>query len=276
MTIRFLQKSILPVLLLLAGSLQAQNPANESGDLVLSSDMLMIIVLSVSVFCLLMIAFMLWQLSQMIAVMKASGAIKADAKPLIDFTKAVPIEREHEVMLDHDYDGIKELDNRLPPWWVWGFYITILFAVVYLWYYHLSDGPSSDQEYRAEVEVAEVQLKKLAELVNEENVKVITDAARLDKGKAIFVQNCVQCHGAEGQGGIGPNLTDDKWIHGGGIKNIFTTVKKGVAGRMVAWSNQLSPSQMQEVSSYVITLQGTKPLNPKAPEGEIVWTKDSK
>ncbi len=189
-------------------------------------------------------------------------------------TKAVPVEKEADVMLDHDYDGIKELDNSLPPWWVWGFYITIIWAVIYLIHFHVIDtGQLQAAEYDTEVAMAEQALKerqaKMADFISAENVTALNTPEGLGAGKDIFIKNCVACHGQGGEGTVGPNLTDEFWIHGGGIKNIFNTVSEGVTAKgMISWKSQLSPKQIREVSSYILTLQGSKPANGKAPEGE--------
>ncbi|WP_412985925.1 cbb3-type cytochrome c oxidase N-terminal domain-containing protein [Pontimicrobium sp. IMCC45349] len=186
-----------------------------------------------------------------------------------------PIEEEGEIILDHNYDGIKELDNNLPPWWIYSFYISIVFAVVYLARYHVFDGPSQIDELEtelAEAKIAIEEYKKTAkDLVDFNTVELLTETSDLNAGKKIFEANCVACHMADGGGGIGPNLTDKNWILGGGIKNVFKTVSEG--GRdgkgMVAWKQSLKPSEIAQVSSYLLTLQGTTPAKPKAPEGDI-------
>jgi cytochrome c oxidase cbb3-type subunit 3 len=190
-------------------------------------------------------------------------------------TDAVPVEREEEVMTDHEYDGIYELDNNLPPWWKAMFYVTIVFGVAYLLHYHIFDtGDLQETEY--EKEVAEAQAEIDAYLatqgnnVDETNVTLIEDDARLASGQELYVQKCSPCHGAEGGGGVGPNLTDQYWIHGGDIKDIYRTIKYGVPAKgMIPWESQLSPTQMQDISSFIITLEGTNPPNPKEPEGEL-------
>ncbi len=189
-------------------------------------------------------------------------------------TRSVPVEQEADVMLDHDYDGIRELDNKLPPWWVWGFYLTIIFAFVYLINYHISGtGKLQIAEYNEEIRVAGIEkenrMKNDANFITEANVVRLSDPAALSEGKGIFVKNCVACHGNEGQGGVGPNFTDVFWINGGGIKNIFRVITNGVAAKgMISWKSQLTPKQIQSVGSYIMTLQGTNPPNPKAPQGE--------
>ncbi len=186
-----------------------------------------------------------------------------------------PVEEEGEIILDHNYDGIKELDNKLPPWWVYLFYATIIFGVVYMARFHIFGGYDQDLEYEMEVAEAEAAIeeyKKTAkDLVDVNSVILLTDAADLSAGKAIFETNCVVCHMADGGGGIGPNLADDYWILGGGIKNVFNTVSEGGrAGKgMVAWKQTLKPAEMAQVSSYLLTFQGTTPANPKAPEGDL-------
>ncbi|UNY99179.1 c-type cytochrome [Zhouia spongiae] len=192
-------------------------------------------------------------------------------------TKAQPIEAEGEIILDHNYDGIRELDNSLPPWWVYGFYITIIFSVIYLAKYHVFGGDNQTEEYEQAMAQAKIEIeeyKKTAkDLIDASTVELLTDAGDLNAGKSIFQTNCVACHMADGGGGIGPNLTDTYWILGGGIKNVFRTISEG--GRdgkgMVAWKQTLKPSEVAQVASYVLSMEGTTPANPKDPEGEI-WT----
>jgi len=191
-----------------------------------------------------------------------------------------PIEDEAEIILDHNYDGIKELDNNLPPWWIYGFYASIVFAAVYLLRYHVFSGPSQIDELETELADARIAIeayKKTAKnLVDINTVTELTEAADLSAGKTIFETNCVACHMADGGGGIGPNLTDPNWILSGDIKSVFKTVSEG--GRsgkgMIAWKQQLKPLEMAQVSSYVLTFEGTTPANPKAPEGDV-WVDEN-
>ncbi|MEP3837004.1 MAG: cbb3-type cytochrome c oxidase N-terminal domain-containing protein [Algibacter sp.] len=191
-----------------------------------------------------------------------------------------PIEEETEIILDHNYDGIKELDNNLPPWWVYSFYISIIFAAVYLLRFHVFDGYTQIDELEtelAEAKIAIEEYKKTAkDLVDFNTVTVLTETADIKAGEGIFTSNCVACHMADGGGGIGPNLTDDHWILGGGIKNVFKTISEG--GRsgkgMIAWKAQLKPAQIAQVASYVLTLQGTTPANPKPAEGDV-WVNEN-
>ena len=191
-----------------------------------------------------------------------------------------PIEDEAEIILDHNYDGIKELDNNLPPWWIYGFYASIVFAAVYLLRYHVFSGPTQIDELETELADARIAIeayKKTAKnLVDINTVTELTEAADLSAGKTIFESNCVACHMADGGGGIGPNLTDPNWILGGDIKSVFKTVSEG--GRsgkgMIAWKQQLKPLEIAQVSSYVLTFEGTTPANPKAPEGDV-WVDEN-
>ena len=186
-----------------------------------------------------------------------------------------PIEEEGEIIIDHNYDGIKELDNTLPPWWVYLFYATILFGAVYLVRFHIMGDYTQAEEFEQEMEVARLEIeeyKKTAkDLVDVNTVELLTDASDLSAGKTIFEANCAVCHMNDGGGGIGPNLTDEYWILGGGIKEVFNTVSEG--GRdgkgMVSWKSILKPAEMAQVSSYLLTFVGTTPANPKAAEGEL-------
>jgi cytochrome c oxidase cbb3-type subunit 3 len=190
------------------------------------------------------------------------------------FTKAVPLEKEADMLLDHNYDGIKELDNALPPWWKYGFYITIVVAVFYILKFEVwHTGMNPTEEYNAEMTIAKTQtdayLASAKENVDENTVTDL-DAAGNVAGKAIFAKTCVPCHLAEGQGLVGPNLTDEYWIHGGSIKDIFKTIKYGFPDKgMQSWQTTYSPVEMQQLSSYIRSLRGTNPPNPKAPQGDL-------
>ncbi|MEL6273952.1 MAG: cbb3-type cytochrome c oxidase N-terminal domain-containing protein, partial [Bacteroidota bacterium] len=157
------------------------------------------------------------------------------------WTNVVPIDREADVMLDHNYDGIRELDNSLPPWWVALFYATIVIGVVYFGINHMTSwGKSSAEWYAIEMEKAEEEVKAFlatqANAVDETNVTLLADAEPLENGRLVFEAKCAVCHGQLGEGGIGPNLTDQYWLHGGDITSIFSTVKYGVPEKgMVAW-----------------------------------------
>lgn len=189
-------------------------------------------------------------------------------------TRSNDIEKEADVMLDHDYDGIKELDNVLPPWWVYLFYSCIVFAFVYLIRFHIVGDYDQKKEFEtemAEAKIAVEEYKKTApDQMDKEKVTLLTDAASIAAGKAIFMTNCVACHRPDAGGQIGPNLTDDMWINGGGIKNVFNTIMEG--GRdgkgMISWKATIKPSDIQKVASYVLSLQGSNPKDPKPTEPE--------
>lgn len=190
-------------------------------------------------------------------------------------TDRVAIEEEHTILMDHDYDGIQELDNNLPPWWKYGFYLTIVVAVVYLANYHvLQTGDLQIAEYKKDMVEAEIAVQEYlaaaAMNVDETSVVELTEAADLNAGKALFNQYCKVCHLEDGGGLVGPNLTDDHWIYGPDIKTIFKTVKYGANNGMKSWQDELNPVQMQQVSSYIRTLHGTTPANPKEPQGTIM------
>jgi cytochrome c oxidase cbb3-type subunit 3 len=190
------------------------------------------------------------------------------------FWSLKPLSMEKDMMIEHEFDGIAELDNPTPPWFMYLFYSTIVFAVVYLFAFHIvGNGHIMTNEYSEEIAVAdkahEQYMKKFANSVNENNVKVLTDAKSLEDGSKIYIQNCVACHGDKGQGIVGPNLTDEFWLHGGTTKEIFHTITEGVPEKgMISWKKSLNPIQVQHVVSYLSTLQGTKPANPKAPQGD--------
>jgi len=184
-----------------------------------------------------------------------------------------PISEEKDLIMDHSFDGIVELNNPTPAWFMGLFYATITFAIVYLVNYHVFEwSPLQDEEYAIEMKSADVEktafLAKSGDLIDENSVKLSTDPDVLAAGKAIYLQNCIACHGTSGGGIIGPNLTDDSWIHGGTVNEIFKTLKYGVPEKgMIAWIKILTPKQISDLSNYILSLQGTNPPNPKEPQG---------
>ncbi|MEP7229281.1 MAG: cbb3-type cytochrome c oxidase N-terminal domain-containing protein [Ginsengibacter sp.] len=189
-------------------------------------------------------------------------------------TRAVPVEKEEEVLLDHEYDGIRELDNALPPWWKFGFYITIAFSIAYLLYFHvLSYGQNPTQEYNTEMAKAkakqEIYEANNKDKIDENNVPM-ADAAGLAIAKEIFTAKCFACHGAAGEGGAGPNLTDDYWLHKGSLNDIYHSIKVGYPDKgMQSWASVYTPKEISELASYVKNFHGTNPPNAKAPQGDI-------
>lgn len=196
------------------------------------------------------------------------------------FLELRPIEEEKDVEIDHEYDGIKELNNPIPVWFNALFYSTVVFGVVYLLVYHVFGwGLNQDQEYEREMAMAEKAkqeyLSQAANLFDESTITIDETGTLAAAGKSIFVANCVVCHGALGEGGIGPNLVDDYWIHGGEIGDVFRVVKYGVPDKgMVPWEQTLTPGQIAEVSNYIVSLRGTTPPNAKEPQGEKVVYQD--
>ncbi|MFD2872927.1 cbb3-type cytochrome c oxidase N-terminal domain-containing protein [Mucilaginibacter ximonensis] len=197
-----------------------------------------------------------------------------DNKKLLKLLSLKPMSEEKSILIEHDYDGIQELDNPTPAWFMWLFYVTITFAVCYLLIYHVFGiGQLQYDEYKTEVAQAEIAkkeyLSKAANRVDENTVKLVNDPAVLASGKAIFKQNCAPCHGENAQGNVGPNLTDEYWLHGGTINNVFKTIEYGVPAKgMPTWEKQLSPKQIADVANYVKSLKGSNPANPKAPQGQ--------
>lgn len=242
-----------------------------------ATDTLDAVVKIMLVLTLIVVAFVMW----LAVVYSEKNDVKGNTfrEPLYRFfkwvTRSTPIEKENDILFHHDFDGIRELDNKIPPWFNFLFYGTITWGVIYFMVFHVfGDGQVQSNEYKAEIQQATMEreiLIKSGTFLNEENVTLLTDPAGVSEGKAIFQKNCISCHAADGGGLVGPNLTDDFWIHGGGIKNVFKTIKYGVPAKgMITWQTQLDPNKIQQVASYVISLHGTKPANPKAPEG-LKW-----
>jgi len=211
-------------------------------------------------------------------------AVKA-AKPKASIVNKLlslkPLSEEKSLVMDHEYDGIQELNNPTPPWFMYLFYATIVFAVCYIFIYHVAGiGQLQYDEYKTEMAVAAkekaIYLAKSANKVDESTVKLTTDAATLSSGQSVFKQNCTPCHGEHAQGVVGPNLTDDYWLHGGTIKDVFKTIEYGVSAKgMPSWEKQLSPKQIADVANYVKSLHGTNPANAKEPQGDKMASDDS-
>lgn len=174
-------------------------------------------------------------------------------------------------LMSHEFDGIQEFDNDLPPWWLYMFYFTIAFAFVYLMYFHvMGKGKLSHAQYAEEVKMHEQKFANKQDQNGSNQALVpFKEQDKLTKGKEVYVANCVPCHGDGGQGIVGPNLTDKFWIHGGKFENIVTTITKGVPEKgMVSWGPVLGKDKIHLVASYIWSLYGTNPANPKEPQGE--------
>ena len=178
---------------------------------------------------------------------------------------------DRDRLLPHAQDGIEEYDNPLPGWWVWIFWVTIVFSLGYWAYYQLGPGPSVVAVYEAEMKAAaEREPKTVASAVTDASLAALEkDAAAMAKAKGIFATRCAPCHGDRGQGIVGPNLTDEYWLHGGRLTDIYRTISEGVPEKgMVPWKTQLSPDEIAAVTAYVGTLLGTHPPNSKPAEGQ--------
>lgn len=245
--------------------------------LVETTDLLAILV--IDIILLVVVLYLRHLFTQMIAMIKPK-AQKEEVVPMVSsfqkvnqvLTDAVPIEEEYKILLEHEYDGIQELDNNLPPWWVWGFYATIVFAFIYLFNYHiLGTSDLQIKAYDKEMKLAEKEvqayLNKMAMNVDENTVTALTSGTDLAAGASLFASNCVACHLAKGQGEIGPNLTDKSWIYGFDIKDVFKTVKYGTANGMPEHSSKFNPVQIQQVASYVLSLPET---TGKAAQGDLI------
>ncbi|MBD1362414.1 c-type cytochrome [Mucilaginibacter sp. ZT4R22] len=185
-----------------------------------------------------------------------------------------PLSEEKDMIIPHEYDGIQELNNPTPAWFMVLFYGTVAIGIAYMLVYHVFNlGQLQDAEYNTEVAQAEVAkkiyLSKAANRVDESTVKLVTDPAALAEGRTVFKASCAPCHGENGQGVVGPNLTDEYWLHGSKVSDVFKTIKYGVVAKgMPTWEKQLSPKQIADVSNYILSLKGTHPAGAKEAQGE--------
>lgn len=176
-------------------------------------------------------------------------------------------QRDH--LLEHDYDGIQEYDNPMPRWWVYIFWATIVFAVLYGFNIGpFGIGQGRIASYEGDMAAAAKAHPGGPSLDAVALARLAKDPAALAAGKTVFTTNCAACHRADGGGMIGPNLTDQFWLHGGTLPEIYKTVNEGVLAKgMPAWGKVLKPDQVAVAAAYVSTLRGTNPPNPKPPQG---------
>lgn len=268
--------TMLPQIAMCQDTPASDSPIGIAG--ITSYEIVLMMLLAISVLLLFAVILLYYTMSVMFAdMLKDKGeAVVTESfwqRTFRNLTDSVPLEQEETIATAHEYDGIRELDNNLPPWWLYGFYTTIAFAVVYLSWFYFFDMPSQDEEFVTEMKVSkekvQTYLASLDNLIDESNVTVALDDADLGAGQEIFESKCAVCHAKDGGGGVGPNLTDVYWLHGGDIKDVFKTIKYGVVSKgMIAWETQLSPKKIQQVASYVYELQGKPTAKPKEPQGE--------
>jgi len=277
--------AMLPFMFLISmGAVFAQGNASSTDDSMVWLALLgFVFVIALLV---LMVAIYLLQLLKSIVQKEAMDKAKAEGKEYVEekglwskldkevLTQAVDIHDEESITLDHDYDGIRELDNHLPPWWKYLFYITIVFGVVYIGVYHVFDTmPLQEQEYNNAMSLAEAakaaNVSSDAVGIDESSVVISDDPSVIANGGKVYAMNCAPCHKADGGGGIGPNLTDEYWVNGGSVSDVFTAVKYGFPDKgMISWEPLLSSQQMSDVTSFVMSLKGTNPEGAKDPQGE--------
>jgi cytochrome c oxidase cbb3-type subunit 3 len=271
----------LAALILISTSAFAQG-TEEKVRAITGTEIILYVVLSVLAFIAILVIIMLVNaVSILNHVTRSQKLARGEKVDTVSWWKkfagmaVLPADEKHLLIEGHDYDGIQELDNRMPPWLQSLFVGTIIIAIAYSTYYFSGIGDFQLAELDKEIAQAEIDKKAYIEKVgasmDENTVTVITDLTAIEAGKTIFQEKCAACHGVDGGGTVGPNLADNYWLHGGGIKDIFKTIKYGIPEKgMISWEKQLSPTDIQKVASYVLSLKGTKPASPKEPQGELV------
>lgn len=277
-------KVLIPLgLLMLSQVVQAQTATSApltSGNGMNSQTMTIILLCGIGLELIVMI-FLAFRVSDLVRSPEpksihehGDSAMMAKLKRIWESLNFRPMEEEADIDLGHNYDGIRELDNVIPPWFTTAFLVTILFAAGYLYRYHIAkSAPMQLGELKIAMAKADLEheayLATQANSIDENNVTIMS-GADLEAGKKIFTTICAACHRPDGGGQVGPNLTDEYWIHGGGIKNVFTTIKYGVPDKgMISWKEQLTPTQMAQVGNYILTLSGTNPPDPKEKQGTL-------
>lgn len=280
--------SVLIILSMLSQNVLAQAAATEEavkvipnyGGLSAKTFYFLVAVIATEAIAILFLFFSIRRIYTELIPAKAAAVAKASRLAALwvrlnkKLTKSIPLEQEADALLDHNYDGIQELNNALPPWWKYGFIITIGFAFVYLLNFHvLGNGKNPTEEYAAEMNNARIAKEaydaKNKDKIDEANIPM-ADAAGIKNGQEHFLANCVACHGAKGEGGVGPNLTDDYWIHKGSLNDIYKTIKTGYPDKgMQSWAVKFNPKEMSELAGFVKSLKGSNPPGGKAPQGDL-------
>lgn len=281
--------ALLVIFILACPALMAQTPAASEavkvipnyGGLSANTFYVLVAVVGIEIFAIVFLFFSIRRIYTELLPEKAAAAVKESKLAALwvtldkrFFTKAIPVEKEADHLLDHNYDGIQELDNALPPWWKYGFIITIGFALVYILNFHVfGSGKNPTEEYAAEMTKAKIEKEiydaNNKDKIDEANVPMASEAG-IQTGKDFFSANCIACHGPKGEGGAGPNLTDEYWLHKGSLNDIYNTIKKGYPDKgMQSWAIKFSPKEISELASYVKTLKGTNPPGAKAPQGDL-------
>ncbi len=274
--------SFLFSLLIDSGIVHADTPASVAKSSISENDLLLILTMGMLIIVMLVVALVLFNISVALKKMLPTQ-MGVDAEYEKDMNERSfwqkiaglrPLKYEQSMMMEHAYDGILEIDNPIPGWFMTLFYGSIVVAVTYIFAYHVvGDGQIMTTEYKEQMaegeSIKEAFMKKFANSINEKNVTILKEPKAIDEGKKLFTQNCVACHAADGGGGVGPNLTDEFWLHGGNVKSVYHTISEGVAEKgMISWKKSLNPLQIQQLASYIFTLKGTKPAKPKEPQGE--------
>lgn len=276
------KKTLLSGLLIVLATFSASAQAEEVPLRTISGwDLILIVILVILLFVTVLVLILLFDA---LALFKKLNDPEGTKESTGLFSKhwwqnfrglGVALSDEKKILIDgHDYDGIQELDNRMPPWLQSLFVGTVIIAIFYSAYYFSGMGDLQLAELDKEIAYAEVEKKAYMEKVgasmDENTVTMLKADADITQGKTIFQEKCAACHAADGGGSVGPNLTDGYWLHGGSINSIFKVIKYGVPEKgMISWEKQLSPTDIQKVASYVISLKGTKPASPKEPQGEL-------
>jgi cytochrome c oxidase cbb3-type subunit 3 len=264
-------------LMLFASIAMAQTATTESAP-IMGFNMILMGIIGILIFVLSLLVLTLKKVLYILKVESQGGVYPTEVQQTFweNILSLKPLAAEKELELDHDFDGIKELNNPIPFWFNLLFYTTIAVAFVYLMVFHVFEvGSLQGKEYETEMANAEISkqefIKKAGNLIDENTVFLFTDKEKIHEGAEIFTTKCVVCHGEKGEGKVGPNLTDEYWLHGGDVKSIFKTIKYGVPSKgMVAWQNSMNGAQMQELASFILSLQGTNPPGGKDPQGDKV------